>query len=54
MDYVANVTKDLIELLNRPAMILQRCEKHAINVIKKRLVRKGYSKKLRDEVLNLI
>jgi hypothetical protein len=54
MDYVANVAKDSIKLLNSFIIILQRCEKHAINAIKKRLVRKGYSKKSKDKALNLI
>lgn len=35
-------------------VILQRCEWHAVEAIKKRLIHKGYSKEKRNELVDLI
>jgi hypothetical protein len=35
-------------------MLLQRCEKHAVDIIKARLIQKGYTKESRDIALDLI
>ena len=35
-------------------MILQRCEKHAVDAIKANLIKKGYAKDARDNALDLI
>jgi hypothetical protein len=46
--------EDEIQLPNGLWMILQRCEKHAVDAIKANLIKKGYAKDARDNALDLI
>ena len=46
--------EDEIQLLNSLQIILQYCEKHAINAIKANLIKKGYVKDARNNALDLI
>ncbi|PMD52565.1 uncharacterized protein K444DRAFT_636161 [Hyaloscypha bicolor E] len=52
-DYITDV-EELIPLSNGHIMVLQHYQKHAVNAIKARLIRKGYPKALRKAALNLI
>ena len=39
---------------DRRQIILQRCEWHAVEAIKKQLIHRGYKKERRDKIINLI
>jgi hypothetical protein len=52
-DYITDI-EELIPLSNGNIMVLQYYQKHTVDAIKARLIRKGYPKALRDVALNLI
>jgi hypothetical protein len=53
VDWVAK-TEDYLLVGGGDVIILQRCEWHAVDSIKKRLIRSGYRKKARDHLVDLI
>ena len=53
VDWVAK-TEDYLLVGGGDVIILQRCEWHAVEAIKKRLIRSGYRKEARDHLVDLI
>jgi hypothetical protein len=53
VDWVAQ-TEEFLMIGRGDIVILQRCEWHAVEAIKKRLIHKGYSKDKRNELVDLI